>query len=211
MSPAQCLAHSGCTINWSSLPPPTGSQLDAAAPVALNYADNLQVVDRVGGVESKRSLTQPISARGWWSWTPTKPMAGCADSESALPLGALATVVVASVRGGGAGPNSLGHAPEAEPHWGPAAATEGGAGLARMSATEPQVAAGAGLGPSSGGECCPQTPTNPPWPSQPRVRTHRAPPSWQPWGAKTWWGLGRWRTGVRWAARWAPRPLPGGN
>lgn len=40
-----------------------------------------------------------------------------------------------------------------------------------MSATKPQVAASAGLGPSSGGECCPPEPPGIPWPAQPPTRS----------------------------------------
>ena len=77
-------------------------------------------------------------------------------------------------RGGG---DSLGHAPEAGPSGGSAAAAEGGAGRALVSATEPQVAAGAGLGPSSGGECCSLKHPEPPWPPQHPVRTAPGSPA----------------------------------
>ena len=53
------------------------------------------------------------------------------------------------------------YAPGAEPGGCRAATAEVGAGRARVSETEPQVAAGAGLGQSSGGECSPRDPSNP--------------------------------------------------
>lgn len=58
------------------------------------------------------------------------------------------------------GGDSLRHAPGAEPGGSRAATAEVGAGRARVSETEPQVAAGAGLGQSSGGECSPRDPSN---------------------------------------------------
>lgn len=149
ISPAQCLAHSGRSINLV-VPSPSHRVLDGAAPVALNYADNLQVVEEG---EIKRSLTQPISALDWRSWTPSWPNSWLCRARVCPASGCC--------RGGG---DSLGHASEAEPPSRPAAAAEGGAGRARVSETEPQVAAGARLGPSSGGEWIP---TNPPGPRSP--------------------------------------------
>lgn len=109
-------------------------------------------------------------------------MAGCADSES--------TPASQCLHGGG---DCLGHAPGAEPPNSRAAAAEGGAGRARVSATEPQVAAGAGLGRSSEGECCPR--------DSPQSPGLRRPPSAPRCSAvlvatrgKSAAGLGGWRT-----------------
>lgn len=112
------------------------------------------------GVEMKRSLTQPISARGWRSWTPAEPNGWLCGVR---PASGCSLDVV----GGGGRGAPLSATPQRRSHTGPAAAAEGGAGQARMSATEPQVAAGAGLSRSTRGEYCPWTPTNPPGPRSP--------------------------------------------
>lgn len=43
--PAQCLAPSGHSINLLSFSPPSGSQMEGAQPVTLNYANDVQVVE----------------------------------------------------------------------------------------------------------------------------------------------------------------------
>lgn len=50
MSPAQCLAHSGRS-NQLVVPSPSHRVSDGATPVALNYADDLQVVEGVGEIK----------------------------------------------------------------------------------------------------------------------------------------------------------------
>lgn len=104
--------------------------------------------------------------------------------------------------------DSLGHAQGAEPSSSRAAAAEGGAGRARVSATELQVAAGVGLRLSSEGECCPPTPPIP-WPAQsPMSTAHRSPGGHEGQRRSGAWGMANARWG---AARWAARPLPGNN
>lgn len=50
MSPAQCLAHGGRS-DQSVVPSPSHRVSDGAPPVALNYADDLQVVEGVGEIK----------------------------------------------------------------------------------------------------------------------------------------------------------------
>lgn len=86
-------------------------------------------------------------------------MAGCADSESAPAS--------KCIPGGG---DSLSHASGAGLPGGRAAAAEGGVGLARVSETKPQVAAGAGLGRGREVSAVPRLPTIL-WPARSPMRT----------------------------------------
>lgn len=171
--------------------------MDGAPPVSLNYANNLQVVE--GGYDKKEPLLRVSQSARWVGRVCRlqSPMAGCADSETAPASHCLLVVG-----------DSLGHAQGAEPSSSRAAAAEGGAGRARVSATELQVAAGVGFRLSSEGECCPPTPPIP-WPAQSPVSTaHRSPGGHEGQRRSGAWGMANARWG---AARWAVRPLPGNN
>lgn len=107
-------------------------------------------------------------------------MAGCANSESAPASKCLP--------GGG---DSLGHAPGAGPPGGRAAAAEGGAGLARVSATVPQVATGAGLGRGREVSAVPRLPSIL-WPARSPMRTGpRSPDGHEGQRLGEAWGFGK--------------------
>ena len=129
------------------------------------------------------------------------PMADRADSKPAPASGCRLV-----------GGDSRRHAPGAEPGGCRAATAEVGAGRARVSETEPQVAAGAGLGQSSGGECCPQDPPPNTLVPQPLLRSAPGSPGGH-WGQRRGGarGMANWGWGaVRWAPPASPRPSSGG-
>lgn len=162
-------------------------------PATLTYANTLRVVE--GGV-IKSLVSGSTNQLAGLKELLNGPMAGRAYSKPA-PASGWRPV----------GGDSRCHAPGAEPGGSRAATAEVGAGRARVSETEPQVAAGAGLGQSSGGECCPRDPPKIPWPSQPLMHTETGSPGGH-WGQRRGGarGMANWGWG---AERWAPRPPSG--
>lgn len=150
VSPAQRLAHSGpqkTVTTPSSSPWVSGGGRGACCFNLCKYTAG-------GGREGNKKeprfwITQSASGTDG-AGRLNGPMAGCADSKPAPASGCRLV-----------GGDSQRHAPRAEPGGCRAATSEVGAGRARVSETEPQVAAGAGLGQSSGGECCLRDPPNP--------------------------------------------------
>ena len=162
MSPSQCLAHIGSSINYSH----------PSHPVSGGRSGTCRF--KLWRFKKKKEPLLRLSQSARWAGGAgllNGPMAGRALSEPA-------PASRPPRRWGLSRPRPKGGA-----SWRPHRTAEGGegrggAGRARVSVTEPQVAAGAGLGPSSGGKCCsPRHPRNPLARAAPHA--HRA---WQPGG-----------------------------